>query len=149
YRKGTNMSEGVERHHRHTGGFINKGVEFSLEAHVLPSLRLNGMYSYLHTSLAGLTGAPRHQYFIGAEWMPVKRLSVSVNLKGVGRLYVAPDISYQSYAVVNARVEYGIIRCLSIFCNLDNMTAARYVINRGYTMPGFTAMCGFRIKINA
>jgi iron complex outermembrane receptor protein len=29
---------------------------------------------------------------------------------------------------------------------LDNLTDKHYTINRGYEMPGFTAMCGFKLK---
>lgn len=147
YSKGSNMIEVEDMHNRNTGRFINKGIECSVEAYLIPSLRLSAMYSFLHTSLHALTGAPRHQYYIGAEWRPLKRLAISANLKGVSRLYVAEDTKYQSYALLGARVDWEVCEGLSMFGILDNITAARYVINRGYTMPGFTATGGFRLKI--
>lgn len=146
YSQGANMIEVVDMHNRNTGNFINKGIELSAEARLSRRLTVIGMYSYLHTSLSDLTGAPRHQYFIGAEWMPIDVLTLSANLKGVGRLYVADDIDLQSYAVVNLKAECRVANQVSVFCLLDNITAARYVINRGYTMPGFTATGGFRLR---
>ncbi len=147
YSKGSNMIEVVDMHNRNTGSFINKGLELSVEARLSHALCVNGMYSNLHSSLDDLTGAPRHQYFIGADWQTLKCLNVSVNLKGVSRLYVADDIKRQSYALLNARADWDVCNSLTLFCIFDNITAARYVINRGYTMPGFTAMGGFKIRI--
>ncbi|MDE6485753.1 MAG: TonB-dependent receptor [Duncaniella sp.] len=148
YSKGSNMIEVADMHNRNTGSFINKGIEFTIESRVNRNLTLNGMYSFLHSSLSNLTGAPRHQYFIGADWRVTERVTLSCNLKGVARLYVADDVKYQSYALLNARAEWKVCTPLSLFCTFDNITAARYVINRGYSMPGFTAMGGFRIRIN-
>ncbi len=39
-----------------------------------------------------------------------------------------------------------ICRYVSVFTRLENITDARYVINRGYDMPGFTAMGGFKVR---
>ena len=148
YSKGSNIIEVVDMHNRNTGRFINKGIEFALDFRVNRKLTLNGMYSFLHSSLSDLIGAPRHQYFIGADWRVTGNVTVSGNVKGVARLYVADDIKLQSYALLNTRIEWNICTPLTLFCTLDNITAARYIINRGYSMPGFTAMGGFRIKIN-
>ncbi len=35
---------------------------------------------------------------------------------------------------------------LDIFAHLDNITDAKYMINNGYEMPGFTAMCGVKVR---
>lgn len=145
YSKGDNMIQTVDQKNQNTGRFINKGIEVSAHSHPIDNLWLNASYSYLHTSLDNLVGAPRNQYFLGVEWRPWKFLDVAADLKGVGDLYVADNIRNQDYAVLNLKVTWDICRYVSVFVRLDNITDARYVINRGYDMPGFTAMGGFKV----
>lgn len=147
YSKGDNMIQTVDMKNQNTGRFINKGIELSARSHPLYNLWLSASYSYLNTSLDNLTGAPRNQYFIGAEWKPWKFLDVAVDLKGVEGLYVADGIDRQSYALLNLKVNYEICRYISIFLRLENITDARYMINRGYDMPGFTILGGFKLVI--
>ncbi|MDE6329766.1 MAG: TonB-dependent receptor [Muribaculaceae bacterium] len=145
YSKGDNLIQVVDMKNCNTGRFINKGVELSLGSRPLDNLRINAAYSYLHTSLSDLTGAPRNQYYLGVEWTPWKFLDVATDMKGVGGLYVADDIEHQDYVVVNLKLTWRICRYVAVFTRLENLTDSRYEINRGYVMPGFTAMGGFRL----
>lgn len=144
YSRGSNLIQTVDMKNVNTGKFINKGVEVSLTSQVCQKLALSASYSYLHTSLAGLTGAPRHQYFLGARWHVLERLWVDGQLKGVGSLYVSDGMPRQSYATVDLRVAYRLFHRLDLSVKLDNITDARYQIMRGYEMPGFTAMGGVK-----
>ncbi len=146
YSKGDNMIQQVDMKNLNTGRFINKGIEVSAHSHPLDNLWLTATYSYLHTSLENLVGAPKHQYFIGAEWKPWKFLNIGADLKGIGGLYVAEGIEYQNYALLNLKVTWDICRYVSIFTRLENITDAEYMINRGYEMPGFTAMGGVKVR---
>lgn len=147
YSKGDNMIQTVNQKNQNTGSFINKGIELSLSSHPLDNLWLMATYSYLHTSLHDLVGAPKNQYFLGVEWQPLKCLNIGADLKGVGGLYVADDVKNQNYALLNLKVTYEICRYISLFTRLENITDAHYTINRGYPMPGFTALGGFRLTI--
>lgn len=147
YSKGDNMIQTVNQKNQNTGSFINKGIELSLSSHPLDNLWLMATYSYLHTSLHDLVGAPKNQYFLGVEWQPLKCLNIGADLKGVGGLYVADDVKNQNYALLNLKVTYEICRYISLFTRLENITDARYTINRGYPMPGFTALGGFRLTL--
>ena len=147
YSKGDNMIQVVDNHNENTGRFINKGIEASASARVTDNLSLSASYSYLHTSLNNLTGAPRHQYYIGADWKALSWLHVYADVKGVGHLFVHQSYRPQSYALLNFRFDFDVVRYLTLFVRLDNVTDAAYTINRGYRMPGFTAMGGFRLKI--
>lgn len=147
YSKGNNLIQTINQKNTNTGRFINKGVEVSAHSAVLPTLTLNASYSYLHTSLINLTGAPRTMYYLGADWQISRRFTVSADMKGVGSLYVADKIKRQSYAVVNMRGEAQVCRQLQLFVRLENITDARYMINEGYPMPGFTAFGGFRLTL--
>lgn len=146
YSKGDNMIQVVDRKNVNTGHFINKGIEVTASSRLSATLTLSASYSYLHSSLNNLTGAPRNQYYLGLRWRPIKPLTIAADLKGIGDLYVADTVDDQSYAVVNLKVDYDVCRFFAVFLRLDNLTDARYVINRGYDMPGFTAMGGIRLK---
>lgn len=145
--RGTNMIQVVDMKNENTGKFINKGIEVSASSHPLRNLNISASYSWLHTSLYNLTGAPRTQYFLGADWQIIKPLRVSAEVKGVGGLFVAENIKRQNYALLNIRAEYTFNRYFSLFLRLNNITDARYVINCGYEMPGFNVMGGFQIRI--
>lgn len=146
YSRGTDMIQVVDMKNVNTGKFINKGIEVSANSHPLDNLRLYASYSYLHTSLDNLVGAPKNQYYLGAELTLWKKLNISADLKGVGGLYVADDIKHQNYALLNLKLNYEICRYVAVFTRLENITDTHYVINRGYDMPGFTALGGFKVK---
>ena len=146
YSKGDNLIQQVDMKNQNTGCFINKGIEISAHSHPLDNLWLTATYSYLHTSLDNLTGAPKNQYFLGVEWKPWRFINIGADLKGVGGLYVAEGIRHQDYALLNLKVTWDICRYVSVFTRLENITDARYTINRGYEMPGFTAMGGFKVR---
>ena len=144
YSKGDNLIQQVDMKNQNTLAFINKGLELSAHSHPLDNLWLMATYSYLHTSLADLVGAPVNQYYLGAEWKPWRFLNIGADLKGIGGLYVAQGIKHQNYALFNLKVTWDLCRYLSVFTRLENITDADYMINRGYEMPGFTAMGGFK-----
>ncbi len=145
YSKGDNLIQTVDNKNENTGRFINKGIEVSASSHPLDNLHLHASYSYLHTSLAGLTGAPKNQYYLGMEWSPLTPLKVAVDMKGTGGLYVSDDMPHQNYVLFNLKATYEICRYVALFTRLENITDTRYTINRGYEMPGFTAMGGFKV----
>ena len=146
YSKGDNMIQTVDQKNQNTGRFINKGIELSVRSHPLDNLWLTATYSYLDTSLDNLVGAPKNQYYLGVDWKPWKFLGIGADLKGVGGLYVAETVRNQNYALLNLKVTWDICRYVSVFTHLENITDARYTINRGYEMPGFTAMGGFKLR---
>lgn len=144
--KGTEMIQTVDMKNENTGRFVNKGLEVSLSSHPLDWMQIWATYSYLHTSLNNLTGAPRNQYYIGLGFKPVAKFNVDVELKGVEGLYVSDDLKIQDYAVLNLRLSYQLLKQLQLFINIDNITDTRYTINRGYPMPGTTALGGFNLQ---
>ena len=145
--RGDNMIQQVDMKNLNTGTFTNKGIELTLKSNAVERLSLNASYSFMHTSLDNLTGAPRHQYYLGADWQAVKWLNVCADLKGVSGLFVADGMERQNYALLNMKLTAQVWKPLALFVRLENMTDARYVINRGYDMPGFTAMGGFRLTL--
>lgn len=146
FSKGSDMIQVLDNKNVNTGRFINKGVELSARSTPLPNLSLFASYSYLHTTLSNLTGAPTHQYYLGAQLKLWRRLDIAADVKGTAGLYVADDVKKQNYALLNLKLTCEVCRYVDIFVRLENITNARYVINRGYDMPGFTALGGFKLK---
>lgn len=145
--KGSNMIETVNMKNINTGSFTNKGVELTALSQPMTNLTIRASYSYLHTSLPNLTAAPKNQYFWGISWYPIKQLSIDTQLKGVGGLFVSEDVKHQNYALLDLRMTYNICKWVDVFVNLDNITDAKYMINKGYEMPGFTVSGGVKIKL--
>ncbi len=146
YSRGRDMIQVLDNRNTNTGRFINKGVEVSASSHPLDNLRIYASYSYLHTSLHNLTGAPKNQYYLGGELTLWDRLKIAADLKGTGSLYVADDVKHQNYALLNMKLTYSVCRYADIFTRLENITDTRYTINRGYEMPGFTALGGIKVS---
>lgn len=147
YAHGSNMIQQTAALNENTGSFINKGIELSARSHPINNVSVWATYSYLLSNIDNLTGAPKHQYSLGLAWTAFKGFYVDSELKGVGGLYVADDVKTQNYATLNVRVSYQILKPMQLFVNFDNITNANYVINKGYPMPGFTAMGGFKLTI--
>lgn len=145
FSKGVNMIQVVDMKNQNTGRFINKGIEVSATSRPSDNLSLYASYSYLHTSLMDLVGAPEHQYFLGAEWTLWRRVHVGADLKGAAGLYVSDDMKLQDYALLNVKISYEVSRYIDLFTRLENITDTRYTINRGYMMPGFTGMGGIKL----
>ena len=137
---------GTTNRNMNTGSFINKGIEVSAQSHPLDVLSLRASYSFMHTSLSNLTAAPKNQYFLGIGWQALKKLSMDAELKGVGGLYVTDNVKRQNYALLGLRLTYKPVKYLDIFAHFDNITNAKYQINYGYEMPGFTAMGGVKVR---
>ena len=141
-----NSEGGTTNRNMNTGSYINKGIEVSAQSHPLNVLSLRASYSYMYTSLDNLAAAPKNQYFLGIGWQALKQFSVDAELKGIGGLYVADDVKHQNYALLGLRLTYKPVKCLDIFAHFDNLTDAKYQINKGYEMPGFTVMGGVKIR---
>ena len=144
YSHGDNLIQTVNMKNVNTGEFTNKGVEASAESQPTDKLNLRASYSYLHTSLNNLTAAPKNQYFLGIGWQALPQLRLDAELKGVGGLYVSDDAEHQSYTLLNLKAAYQVLPTLELFASLNNLTDAKYTINKGYQMPGFNAMGGVK-----
>ncbi len=145
YSKGSNLIQTVDMKNVNTGRFINKGIEFSASSHPLKTLELRATYSYLHTSLDDLTAAPKNQYYIGVGWQVLPNFTADAELRGVGGLYVSDDLVGEDYLLLNLKFSYNLIHSVELFATLNNLTNKHYTINRGYEMPGFNGMGGFKL----
>lgn len=147
FAQGRNIIQTLNGKNNNTGRFRNKGLELSVTSQPIDKLWLRASYSYMHSSLKGLTAAPKNQYLIGANWQPLPRFNIDVELKGVGGLYVANEVERQNYALLNLGFTYYVTSYIDLFGHFDNLTNADYMINNGYKMPGITCLGGFKLKL--
>ena len=119
-----------------TGKFKNKGIEVAVLYRVLRNLNLNSTYSYLHTNLENLTGAPKNQFFFGVDYLPIKQLRLDLQLKHIGSLFVAKDVKRQDYTLLNAKISYYPASNIELYVLIDNILDQKYMINNNYPMPG-------------
>lgn len=146
FAQGRNIIQTLNGKNNNTGRFRNKGLELSVTSQPIDKLLLRASYSYMYSSLKELTAAPKNQYLIGANWQPLPRFNIDVELKGVGGLYVANEVARQNYALLNLGFTYNVTSYIDLFGHFDNLTDADYMINNGYKMPGITCMGGFKLK---
>lgn len=150
---GDNLIQVVDMKNRNTGSFVNKGVEFSASAQAAENLLLRASYSYLHTSLDDLVAAPKNQFYVAVQWLPLSGLTVDASLKAVDGLYVSPEERSEDFMLLGAKISYIALRkadksrLLELFTTFDNITDCSYTINRGYRMPGFTFSLGTKLHI--
>ena len=150
---GDNLIQVVDMKNRNTGSFVNKGVEFSASAQAAENLSLRASYSYLHTSLDDLVAAPKNQFYVAVQWLPLSGLTVDASLKAVDGLYVSPEERSEDFMLLGAKISYIALRkadksrLLELFTTFDNITDCSYTINRGYKMLGFTFSLGTKLHI--
>ena len=150
---GDNLIQVVDMKNRNTGSFVNKGVEFSASAQAAENLSLRASYSYLHTSLDDLVAAPKNQFYVAVQWLPLSGLTIDASLKAVDGLYVSPEERSEDFMLLGAKISYIALRkadksrLLELFTTFDNITDCSYTINRGYRMPGFTFSLGAKLHI--
>ncbi len=129
-----------------TGEFINKGFEFAVKYDVLPSLHLSGNYSFLQSDIK-ITGAPKHQAFMNANWQ-ISKFKLAASYQFVNGLYTddTTNPNKETYGLLSARASYSPIKCISFFINGENLTDTSYQMYTGFPMPGTVVMGGFDFR---
>ncbi len=129
-----------------TGKFENKGIEASLSYMILPSLSAESTYSYMHTDIENLTGAPKNQFFFGVNWQALKKLRIDMQLRSIGGLFVHQSMEKQDYTLLNSKITYIPAGNIEVYALLDNITDKKYTINYNYEMPGFMINGGIKVR---
>lgn len=144
--KGSNLISVLDGINQNMGRFTNKGVEVSAKCKPLEWMGIQANYSFLHSSLDNLTGAPRHQYFLAVDLMPHPKWAIHPQMKGVNSLFVSQDTHLQNYLLLGLKASYNPAEWLQLFVAADNLTDTDYCIMKGYEMPGISAQGGFRLN---
>jgi iron complex outermembrane receptor protein len=151
YIEGNNIVEVVmvdgSPKNRNVGEFANKGVEFSMNYKILNNLNLNSNYSYLHMDIP-ITGAPGNKFYAGLSYAPGK-FTINAGAQAIDNLYLSTGENAQtsSYTLVNARVDYRLLKWFDVFVKGDNLLAQKYETMLGFPMPRATVMGGINISM--
>ena len=139
-----------------TGTFSNKGVDFTLNYQIAPSLRVNTNYSYLDTDIR-IAAAPRHKFFAGlqASW---RNFEIAPDIQCVNHLYLEayeargvpaeyhiPE-RYENYVLMNCKLTYNASKNIRLFINGENLTDTSYETYTGYPMPGTVVLGGIDFR---
>ena len=134
-----------------------KGVEFSLDARILPSLSAGGNYSYIDTNIdnpndptARLTSTPRHKAFLYARWKPLTGLTLLPSLEYVSAREAnssgANKEKTGEYALLGLKIAYQITPTWDISLSGRNLLDKNYQLSIGYPQEGRNFLLASRLQ---
>lgn len=126
-----------------SGEVNNKGIELAVNAEPSKNLRLNATYSYINMKNP-VFATPEHHLFLTAKYQ-LKKLQLIASIQQVSNLDndPSPKVNLESYALLNAKVTYNLIKGIKLFVSGENLLNTNYEVNRYYTMPEATVFAGF------
>ncbi len=146
YIKGDNMIQTIQMKNVNTGEIENYGAELEAEWTVNNHLSLNTNHSFLHMGNK-VVAAPEYKGFIGANYR-MNRLTIITGLQYLYNLYteVGKNETKENVCLLNATVNYSLMKNLSLWLRGENLLAQSYEINLGYPMPRATFMGGVNVN---
>ena len=131
------------------GDFTNKGIEFSVQWHIIKNLDMKGNYSYLNMKKPVLN-APEQQVYIAASYR-LNKLAMGINYQYIHGLYLkledtTPAVT-ENYGLLNTKVSYRPLKWLDVFAKGENLTGKKYSTVNGYPMPGITVFGGVNFEL--
>lgn len=131
---------------QNSGKFKNMGAEFKADYRINRLFDTNFNYSYLHTDRR-MIAAPAHKLFAGGCFHN-KKWRIDTGVQYVAGLYTDETVGKSEHFMLwNLKVEFRIVEQVSLWTRGENLLAAKYEINNGYTMPRATVMAGVSLNI--
>jgi outer membrane cobalamin receptor len=135
-----------------SGGFVNRGVEFSGQAFITDDFHINTSYSYTDVANPAIS-VPRHKIFIGGDYH-YSIFAVYVTAQHVEGLYSLAQIHYANvrvslpnYTNVGVKLAVHVLEKISISVGSQNLLDESYQTIYGYPMPGRTYSIGVQAGI--
>ena len=129
-----------------TGNTENSGFEFLAFYKPMRHLQLDANYSFLHTSRT-LTAAPKHKFFMGADWQP-GRFMLHSGLQWIDGLHTADNNpTTENFWLLDLTASLRVSRALKFFVHGENLLAQHYEVNAGFPMPRATVMAGVEVQL--
>lgn len=149
YINGKNMIQTVPVDGRmmniNTGAIKNYGIELQSALHFLKMFTLNANYSWLHMKNP-ILASPEHKLYVGLDFEK-GRWFASTGVQYINGLYTALDPQEREQFVLwNIRGSFAATKWLELFVKAENLLNQQYEINKGFPMPGITAMGGVKFK---
>jgi iron complex outermembrane receptor protein len=146
---------------------INKGhfygFEMSLEAQLLPQLRVGGNYTFIQRNVSDVSvpgfqpsGVPTHKAFLYASWVPIERVTITPSLEiasdrwsdvfvgtqaanaPILAAFPDPYIRTGAYTLANINVSYKLIENFEVAGGVKNLLDQNYELAWGLPQPGRT-----------
>lgn len=132
---------------RNTGSFTNRGIETQLKYQPSPHWEFIANYCFLDRP-ANVLFAPRHHLTSQAQlslgkWFLLPSIQYTHGLN----ISLDPEISEESYALINLRLAHQLTPSLQLYASGHNLTNTSYEVEQGYPMQGINFLGGIRINI--
>jgi outer membrane cobalamin receptor len=135
-----------------SGGFVNRGMEFSGRAFITEKFYINANYSYIDVANPAIA-VPRHKIFLGSDYH-YSIFAVHVTAQHVKGLYSLTQIHYANvkvsmadYTNIGAKLALQIVPQASVSVGINNAFNQSYQTIYGYPMPGRTYSVGVQASI--
>lgn len=150
YIKGDNMIQQVPvsggNRFMNTGDIENWGFELEASYPIDRYFSVTANTSYLHMKNK-VVAAPEAAGFAGVNYRQGKWFA-TMGLQYINNLYtsVGTTETTESFWLLNAAVNYQLLKNVSLWARGENLLAQKYEINRGYPMPRATFMAGVSLN---
>ncbi|MBQ0073763.1 MAG: TonB-dependent receptor [Prevotella sp.] len=140
------LAQGPNNKFYNTGKIKNRGAEIEAAWRINSHWSVNTNHSFLHMDKHVL-GAPEYKGYIGGN-MNYGKWSATLGLQQLSGLFTEVGKSEKKTYVtlLNATVNYQLMKQLQLWVKGDNLLARKYEINAGYPMPRATFMAGVRAQ---
>lgn len=129
-----------------TGDIENWGFELEASYPIDHYFSVTANGSYLHMKNK-VVAAPEAAGFAGVNYRQGKWFA-TMGLQYINNLYtsVGTTETTESFWLLNAAVNYQLLKDVSLWARGENLLAQKYEINRGYPMPRATFMAGISLN---
>lgn len=128
-----------------SGEIENKGIEFAASSNAVKNLDLSLTYSFTDMENP-VVSTPKHHLFLNAtyHW---KRFIINGNIRRIADMDndATPAVNLESYTVLDAKVNYRLLKNMAVYVSGENLTDEIYAVNRYYTMPGIVIFGGINL----
>ena len=135
---------------------INKARQYGYEV----GLKYDMCKEISHKVNYTYTRAEDMEKHVDLQYRPMHNLNYAITVKPVNELKISADVSYvtstryqdggsflDDYCLINARVDYQIMKYVSLWVKGNNLTNNDdYQLSFGYPMPGITGTAGIDVR---
>lgn len=136
------------------------GVELQFSLPINSQIKVSANYTFVKGEITTANGGPkdtsfynlykRPEHVVNAtlSYQPLKQLFVSANLRTASKSfeprYMAAPFELKGYYTLGLNAQYDVIKSLTLYFNLQNITDQEYFVTRGYTTKGFNFTGGIK-----
>lgn len=131
-----------------TGHVRNKGLEVAAACEPMANLRLQATWSHVIMETPVYATPRNHLYVNGMYQWNKFRFHTGCRLVEHLKTNIGPSLpaGFQTYTLLNAGIQYQILKNLSANLSGDNLLNRRYETIRYYTMPGINGSVGLSYR---